>query len=158
MNSMATKWFFLAAFALGGCAVDASLDVPSVTRNSTGSLTQRWSIGGRFDRSLCRAYGADRMELVIRDQTGRLVARAYQPCEEMEMTLTLAIGSYVGDAVLIAGDGSSVSTTLQLQPFRILRDTDTFIDTDFPISSLLTVLDAPEEPVDEDQEVDEESP
>ena len=128
-----------------GCTAEASvgpIDVPP----GNGTLTQRWSIGSSFDPNLCLTYGADRMELVIKDTRGRVVARAEQTCEEGEMTVTLPEGSYVADAVLIAADNTDVSTTLQLEPFRIYDGRDTFVDTDFPIDSMRTVLAAPREP------------
>jgi len=135
-------------FVGAGCTAEGSLSIPSPApapppaSTSTGTLTQRWSIGGSFDSNLCATYGADRMELVISDTAGRQVARAYQPCNEMRMTLTLAVGSYVADAVLIDRNNREVSTTLPLQPFSILNGIDTFVDTDFPTSSMLNVLSA----------------
>jgi hypothetical protein len=152
MRFSTTKSFFMAAglLALGGaasaCTFEAGVDVPgtggSAPVSSTGTLTQRWSIGGQFNTRLCTTYGADRMQLVIRDQSSRLVARAFQPCEQMQMSVKLPEGSYYGDAWLIASDGTRVSTTLALEPFRILRGTETYIDTDFPLSSLLTAYGA----------------
>lgn len=150
MRPSGKHWFFrtIATSCLGaaalGCSLDASVGVPGTNppppppSTPTGTLTQRWSIGGRFDARLCATYGADRMELVVRDDTGQVVARAFQPCEQLQMTVTLATGSYSGDAVLIASDGTPVSTTLTLRPFQVVRNTETFIDTDFPISSLLS--------------------
>jgi hypothetical protein len=149
MNQSIAKWTrsTLALFALSaaaaGCVAEAAI-LPTPIGPSSGTLTQRWSIGGSFDPNVCAIYGADRMELVVTDTAGNVVARAYQPCTEMEMTLTLPEGSYVGDAVLIAADNRDVSTTLPLQPFRVLAGTDTFIDTDFPTSSMYTVLASPE--------------
>jgi hypothetical protein len=145
MRDFITKWAGPAAFVLSlaasaaGCVVDGGTTYVPIGRDS-GEVTQRWSLGGRFDANLCRRYGADRMELIIRDTAGRTVARAYQPCEELQMSVTLPEGTYVGDARLIGSDGSEVSTTLELQPFRIIQGTETFIDTDFPSSSMLTVL------------------
>lgn len=78
------------------------------------------------------------MQLVIRDPSGQVVARAFQPCEEMQMSVKLAPGSYSGDAWLIGSDGTPVSTTLSLTPFQIVQSTETFIDTNFPLSSLLS--------------------
>ncbi len=150
MRSSMTNWFCstIATWTLGaaalGCSFDAGIDIPGTrpppAENPTGTLTQRWSIGGRFDARACIAYGADRMQIVIRDTAGYIVARAFQPCEEMQMSVKLTTGSYVGDAWLIASDGTKVSTTLSLRPFQILRGTETFIDTDFPVSSLLTAI------------------
>jgi len=145
--------FMLAlAASTAGCPIESEVFVP--IGRDTGTVTQRWSIGGRFDAGRCRMFGADRMELVIRDTAGRTVARAYQPCREQQMTVTLREGTYVADATLLGSDGAEVSTTLNLQPFRILRNTDTFVDTDFPTSSMLTVLSvdsaAVSDPVDEE--------
>lgn len=159
MRDSIMKWAGSAAFVLSlaaavvGCQAEAAVLVP--VGREPGQVTQRWSIGGRFDSRLCRTYGADRMELIIRDTTGRTVARAYQPCEELQMSVDLPEGTYLGDARLIARDGSEVSTTLELQPFRILQGTETFIDTDFPRSSMLTVLSVDE---DASASVDAEAP
>ncbi len=149
MRFSTTNWFvrtiYISCFSLAtlGCSLDAAVDVTPTTSppppsTPTGTLTQRWSIGGQFDTRSCAVYGADRMELVIRDNAGQVVARAFQPCEQLRMTVTLATGSYSADAVLIATDGTPVSTTLSLRPFQIVRNTETFVDTDFPISSLLS--------------------
>lgn len=150
MRSSMTNWFYstIGAWALGaatlGCTLDAGIDVPGIRppppATPTGTLTQRWSIGSRFDTRACIAYGAYRMELVIRDTAGYIAARAFQPCEEMQMSVKLPTGSYVGEAWFLAADGTKVSTTLSLRPFQILESTETFIDTDFPISSLLTAI------------------
>lgn len=166
------KWFVVAVpmFALGyatvGCTFEAGVDVPGtggappIPPAASGTLTQRWSIGSQFNPRLCVTYGADRMQLVIRDHAGRLIAQAFQPCEEMQMSVKLIEGSYLGDTWLIASDGSRVSTTLSLRPFQIRRNTETFIDTDFPISSLLTAYGALEssEPDDEPTDEDDEQP
>ncbi|MDI1446168.1 hypothetical protein [Polyangium sp. 6x1] len=160
MRDSILKWAGPVAFVLSlapatmGCQAEGGIYVP-VTRD-TGTVTQRWSLGGRLDGRLCRTYGADRMELIIRDTSGRMVARAYQPCEELQMTVTLPEGTYVGDAKLIASDGSEVSTTLPLRPFRIYQGTDTFVDTDFPSSSMLTVLSV--DAAASSADVDEEAP
>ncbi len=152
MRSFTTNWFFskmatwTIAIAACGCTLDAGIGIPGSQppppplETPSGTLTQRWSIGSRFDTRACVAYGAYRMELVIRDTAGYIVARAFQPCEEMQMSVKLPTGSYVGDAWFLAADGTKVSTTLSLRPFEILNGTETFIDTDFPISSLLTAI------------------
>jgi len=136
------RYALVALFLAGivpACVAAPEIIVPA-HGSGLGTLTQRWSIGGRFDPGLCAVYAADRMELTIRDTAGNVVARAYQPCSEMQMSVTLAVGTYVGDAVLIGSDGAAVSTTLHLQPFRVSDGTDELVDTDFPASSMLTVL------------------
>lgn len=141
MNSM-LKWAGRAAaivaiaVAAPACVVGADVVVPS--SGPTGTLTARWSVDGAFDNSVCSDYGADQMELVINDVSGYEVARAYQPCEQFEVTVELPVGSYTADATLIGYDSRPVSTTLPVQTFRIVRDTDIFIDTDFPADSLFT--------------------
>lgn len=150
MRFTRTHWLFRAVtvgclgIASLGCSLDATVDIPRTNppppAAPTGTLTQRWSIGGRFDTRFCSTYGADRMQLVVRDNAGQVVARAFQPCEQLQMTVTLPTGSYSADAVLISTDGTPVSTTLSLRPFQIARNTETFVDTDFPISSLLSGL------------------
>jgi hypothetical protein len=109
-----------------------------IAEEPTGVLTTRWSIDSAFDDRLCADYYANQMELVVVDMSGYEVARANQPCEQFEMSVELPTGSYAADATLIGYDNAPVSTTLSLQPFQIVRDTEIFIDTDFPASSLLT--------------------
>ena len=150
MRTSVKNWFYqtIAACTLGtavwGCALDASVGVtgnnppPPPPPIPIGTITQRWSLGGQFDARYCRSFGADRMQLVIRDASNQIAATAFQPCSEMQMSVKLPIGSYTADAWLIATDGTRVSTTLSLSPFQILRNTETFIDTDFPTTSLLT--------------------
>jgi hypothetical protein len=128
----------LALATAAGCTARA--DIYPLPSGNDGTFTVQWSVGGRFNASQCAAYGADQMELVITDASGRRVATAYQPCEEMKMTVPLPPGSYVADARLLDVRGRPVSTTLNLQPFSIYRGTDTAADTDFPASSMLTVL------------------
>jgi hypothetical protein len=141
MDSM-MKWagraVALVALAASASACVAQADlVVAGDGGPTGLLTQRWSIGGSFDDRLCADFYADQMELVIIDTSGYEIARAYQPCEQFEMSVELPTGSYEADATLIGYDDRPVSTTLSLQPFRVVRDTEIFIDTDFPIDSLL---------------------
>lgn len=146
MGSSTTNRFFRTISFWGlsvmawGCSLQGGVDItgnPPPPTNPTGTLTQRWSIGGRFNAQSCAAYGADRMQLVVRDMAGNTVARAFQNCEDMRMTITLGVGSYSAEAFLVSTTGTPVSTTLQLRPFQIARGTDTYIDTDFPISSIL---------------------
>ncbi|UQA61956.1 hypothetical protein [Polyangium aurulentum] len=141
MDSM-MKWAgravaLVALSASSACVAEADLVVAG--NGPTGVLTTRWSIAGAFNDRLCADYYADKMELVIVDAGGSEVARAYQSCEQFEMSVELPTGSYSADATLIGYDDAPVSTTLTLQPFRIVRDTEIFVDTDFPTSSLLTV-------------------
>lgn len=145
MHSFVTRKFFWTitlSSTLWGCSFEAAVDVPGTNQpppnTPIGTLTQRWSIGDRFDARYCTTYGADRMQLVIRDTAGQVVARAFQPCEEMQMSVKLSPGSYSGETWLIGTDGTPVSTTLSLTPFQIVPSTETFIDTNFPLSSLLT--------------------
>jgi hypothetical protein len=141
MNSM-MKWAgrMAAAVALAVAAPACVVGADTVVAGSgpTGTLTARWSVAGAFDNRVCANYGANQMELVILDASGRQVANAYQPCEQFEMTVEMPVGTYTANATLLGYDNRPVSTTLPVQAFRIVRDTDIFIDTDFPADSLYT--------------------
>jgi hypothetical protein len=137
-KSMA-KWAGRAA-AIGVLALGASgcfVDAGTVTAGEpTGTLTTRWSIANSFDAGLCDYYSVDEIELAVYDRGGT-TTRAYQPCEDFELTLELPIGSYEADATMIGFDNEAVSTTLALAPFQIIRDRDLLIDTDFPSDAFL---------------------
>jgi len=142
MHSM-MKWagravaFVALTASASACVAEADFVVAG--NGPTGVLTTRWSIAGTFDDRLCADYYAERMELVIANASGGAAGTFSQPCEQFELSVELPTGSYVADATLIGYDGAPVSTTLTLQPFRIVRDTEIFVDTDFPADSLLTV-------------------
>ena len=125
----------LAGGALG-CSITAEPPVISVPVAS-GTLTVHWTVAGGSDPSVCGAYGATDLELVVYDASGAQVATTTAACEGFALTLSLPEGTYSADATLIDPNGASRSTTKPLQAIVVVRGTDLAIDLDFPQSSIL---------------------
>jgi len=127
----------LAGGALG-CSVTATPPSAVVTvPAATGTLTIHWTVAGASDPSVCSAYGATDLELVVYDESGTEVATTTGACEGFSLTLALPDGTYTADATLIEPNGTARSTTKPLQAIVIVGGTDLAIDLDFPQSSIL---------------------
>ncbi len=125
----------LAGGALG-CTVTAEQPVVTVPAAS-GTLTVHWTVAGAADPSVCGAYAATDLELVVYDESGTEVASTTGPCEGFSLTLALPEGTYSADATLIDPSGTARSTTKPLQAIVVVAGTDIAIDLDFPQSSIL---------------------
>ena len=67
-----------------------------------GSLTVEWTIEASRARSKCAEHRAARIQIVVLDAASDLVrARAVSPCENFEVKLTMAEGSYRARATFV---------------------------------------------------------
>jgi hypothetical protein len=123
-----------------GCTVGfgASTDLPPVSvGETTGTLTLRWLVAGTTDSSVCDAYGASSVELVVYDASGSEVTSAEEPCGSFSLTLALPEGSYTAEATLVDAASGARSVTKPLSAIDVVDGTDLAIDVDFPASSIL---------------------
>jgi hypothetical protein len=127
------------AATLPCCSVGIGPEAPPVVAVpvATGTLTLRWTVAGAPDPSVCSAYGAPTLELVVYDASGAEVTTATAPCESFSLTLTLDEGSYSADATLVDLSSVARSVTKPLQDIAIVQGTDLALDVDFPTSSIL---------------------
>jgi hypothetical protein len=123
-----------------GCTVGlgASTDLPPVSVDqATGSLTVRWLVAGTTDPSVCDAYAASAVELVVYDESGNEVTTADEPCGSFSLTLALPEGTYTAEATLVDASSGARSVTKPLSAIEVVAGTDIAIDLDFPASSIL---------------------
>jgi hypothetical protein len=125
--------------ALPACSVGLGAEPPIVTSvpDTTGTVTVQWTVAGAPDPSVCSAYGATTLELVVYDANGTQVATANAPCDSFALTLTLDEGTYTADATLVDPDSTARSVTKPLDDIDVVAGTDLSIDLDFPTSSIL---------------------
>ncbi len=120
-----------------GCSVGISPAPPLVSVAPSGTLTVRWTIANGEDPSLCSAYGASMLELVVYDEGGGEVARTNGTCEDFSVSIALPDGTYSADATLTDAAGNSRTVTKQLSAINVVTGTDIAIDVEFPPSSFL---------------------
>jgi hypothetical protein len=126
------------ASALPCCAVGLGTEPPvTVVPEATGTLTVTWTVAGAPDPSVCSAYGATTLELVVYDETGSQVATANAPCDSFALSLSLSEGGYTADATLVDPDSTARSVTKTLDAINVVAGTDLSIDLDFPTTSIL---------------------
>ncbi len=101
----------------------------------TGTVTIRWSVESSFDPGACGFHRADRMEIVVRDDLGRVVTQTNPPCSAFNTTLELPAGRYAASLTLLDAASNPVSTTLDTAPFDVLGGRGEMVDTDFPADS-----------------------
>ncbi len=136
------------AISLCACALASALPCCAVGRRNraarrhvvpeaTGTLTVQWTVAGAPDPSVCSAYGATTLELVVYDDAGNEVATANAPCDSFALSLSLSEGGYTADATLVDPDSTARSVTKTLDAINVVAGTDLSIDLDFPTSSIL---------------------
>jgi hypothetical protein len=103
----------------------------------TGTLLQRWSIEGKQDASKCAQYKAERMRIVLYDESGGTVsATELAPCKDFQKKVTLRTQRYTGEAILVNASGDPVSQAQSLPAFEIGTATTYPAQIDFPASAM----------------------
>ncbi len=129
----------LAIAGLTGCYVSTEpLPEPGtlpVTPIPSGTVTVSWTVAGSHSAPSCAQFGADTLELIVRDGAHRPVMTARAPCTEFSLPVTLPRGDYEAEARLIDASGRDVSTVLPLQDIRIVPGSNLTIDIEFPTTS-----------------------
>lgn len=123
----------LSAVALGGCFIDTD-DDDFFPVSRTGSVTVRWSINGTFDPNLCFQASASTLRVDVYFLSGALQGEYIAPCEDFQTRIDLPEGDYFAGANLEGGVGTR-TTTVDIDPFTIVRGSTIVVDVDFPASS-----------------------
>lgn len=133
----------LAIAGLTGCYVRTEplpgpepIPVP-VTPIQTGTITVSWTVAGSHSAPACTQFGADEIELVVRDQFNRPVTTVSAPCSDFSLTVRLPVGNYEAEARLVDARSNDVSTALPLRDIRVIRGSDLTLDIEFPSTSRL---------------------
>jgi hypothetical protein len=123
--------------ALSGCVVHTSsdpiVDAPPVVGD--GLLVIDWTINGSTDPNQCSQASATTLEIIVDPADGRPPSTYSQDCEAFATSISLAPGRYSASAVLVDANGTSRTTQLDIDPFRILGNDELHTPIDFPASS-----------------------
>ena len=125
----------VAAVQLSGCIVSA--DDGRSGPLPTGTLTVHWTIDGQRSSLDCADFGADRLELIIYDETGAEVDEVQPYCESFAVSDELLEGSYFADVTLVDSSDRSATLTKTLDALDIIAGTDLDVAVDFPVDSFL---------------------
>ena len=131
----------LAVAGLTGCYVSTEpLPGPEpgplpVIPIATGTVTVSWTVAGSHSAPACSQFGAEQLELVVRDSAQRPVTTVRAPCTDFSVRVTLPRGNYEAEARLVDASGNDVSTALPIPDIRIVPGTNLTIDTEFPSTS-----------------------
>jgi hypothetical protein len=128
-----------AVAGLAGCLISAepiSGPGPAPAPRS-GTLTVAWTVNDSRSPAACAQFGADDVEVVVRDQANRPVATVTAPCADFTLTVPLPAGTYEGEATLVDSRSRALTTTLPLHDIDIHPGPDLTIEIDFPASSRL---------------------
>ena len=158
MSSMGTRtrlvsrWVGIlggACLALGaaGCFFEASTDAgptpvgvppPIPPGPAPGSLTLRWTVDEVTDPNVCIMGNAPAFDVVLTTTGGAFAGEFQAACTSFGTNISaLAPGGYWGAAKLLDGAGHPRTTTIAIQAFNIVENSDLLIDLDFPADSFL---------------------
>lgn len=125
--------------ALGGIALCAAASGCVVVEHGdaipSGLLTTTWTIDGSSRPEECTYHGVDAVRVIIVDDAGVAVLDEYAACEDFDMSVDLSIGMYSTQVTLLDAFGAPVSDTVVVNA-NVLRDTETFVDVDFPATGI----------------------
>jgi len=122
---------------LTGCVIGSSSDLPKDTTPvaGNGTLIIDWTIDGSTDPNRCNQSSSETLEILIVPADGRQERSFSQACDLFAASIDLAPGDYSASAVLVDAGGNARTTTLDIDPFRILGDDELSTPIDFPASS-----------------------
>jgi hypothetical protein len=122
----------LLTVGLSGCVVEAN-DAPY--RERVGALIVDWTIDGSKSVEECNLSGSSTLDVTIVTSSGAVAGEFQQACESFATTITLAPGSYSGQAVLLDGAGRERTTSVQIRPFEVFSNDQLSIPIEFPANS-----------------------
>jgi hypothetical protein len=117
-----------------GCGGGGEAVVTTVPDRS-GSVTFRWSVDGSFDPRACDAFFVDSARIDLYDANGAPINTTFVDCRAFTATINLAPGRYSARIEMVDVNNEPRSTSLPIQPFTIVSDTNLNIDSDFPRDS-----------------------
>ena len=135
------------ALAATGCFFEASTDAgptptpvppPIPPGPVPGSLTVRWTVESRTDPNLCVLGNASVLDVILTTTAGQFAGEFQASCSAFATTISsLAPGGYYGSAQLLDGGGRPRTTSIAINAFSILENSNLVIDLDFPADSFL---------------------
>jgi hypothetical protein len=124
---------------LTGCVIGSSSDLPegTIPVAGDGTLIIDWTIDGSTDPNRCNQSSSETLEILVVPADGGRARSFTQACDLFAASIDLAPGDYSASAVLVDAYGKARTTTLAIDPFRILGNDELSTPIDFPASSFL---------------------
>jgi hypothetical protein len=147
-----SRWagiFVGGCLALGatGCFFESSTDAgpaptpvppPLPPGPAPGSLTLQWTVEGRTDPNLCVLGNASTFDVILTTSAGQFVGEFQAACGAFATSVSsLAPGGYYGSAELLDASGRPRTTSIAINAFTIVENSDLVVDLDFPADSFL---------------------
>jgi hypothetical protein len=114
--------------AASGCVVTGPGPSPAP---GVGTLSAGWTLAGSSHAAECLYYQVDRVNVVIVDDTGFVVADEVPYCEDFGLSFDLSTGWYSSEVTLLDAGGYAVSDTV-ITDVSVPRDTVVYVDVNFP--------------------------
>jgi hypothetical protein len=121
---------------LAACSVETtSAPPPPPAATTQGEAVVDWTIDGVKDPNKCAQATVATIEITVFDANGGHVGNFQQSCSAFATSIALAPGSYSANATLLDPGGAARTTSIAIQPFRILGNDTLNLPIDFPASS-----------------------
>jgi len=114
--------------AASGCVVASHDGAPAP---GVGTLSTGWTLAGSAYSDACWYYQVDRVNVVIVDDRGFVVADEVPFCEDFGLSFDLSTGWYSSEVTLLDAGGYAVSDTI-ITDVSVPRDIEVYVDVDFP--------------------------
>lgn len=134
------------AFGASGCFFEASTDAgpapaplpPPPGPLGPGTLTLRWNVTETTDPNSCVIGNTPTFDVILTTSSGQFAGEFQASCASFATSVSsLVPGDYTGSAVLLDPQGRPRTTTVYIQTFTIIENTNLVVDLDFPASSFL---------------------
>ncbi len=122
--------------AFSGCFVSSPGPDPKPDPVTVGTLTAGWTLDGYATIDVCAYYQVDRVNVVLVDDYGDVIADEEPYCEDFEISFDLSTGWYGAEVTLLDVGGYAVSDTVVIDGVRVVRDAEVFVDVDFPDAAI----------------------
>jgi hypothetical protein len=104
----------------------------------TGSLTLQWTVDEVADPNVCAMGNAATFDIILETTGGGFAGEFQAPCGAFTTTISaLGEGGYRANAVLLDPAGRARTTSIAIQPFNIIANSNLVLDLDFPPDSFL---------------------
>lgn len=124
-----------------GCLVESTTDAgpaPAPSPSAPGTLTLQWTVDEITDPDACIMGNAPTLDVILTTTGGAFEGEFEAACTSFATSISsLAPGGYYGAARLLDSAGRPRTTTVAIQTFTILENSNLVIDLDFPAASFL---------------------